>query len=473
LLTRRAGTAAVPDGGTAAAARLPLVGIAAVLVVAAAVRLVLLAGGQIDYDEGVYWESLRALAAGHPLFTSAYSSQPPAFLLLLVPGHLALGGSIAADRLTVLALAVVGVAAAGRAAWLLGGPWAGVLAAALLAADPLYLRQSVTLQADGPAVALALAGLALAAEARGRRDRPALVLAGACGAVLAVAVLCKLLAVAAVPAAAVVLVAPPAGRRRSIGLLGAAVAGGVLASALALLPFAGAWPELWRQVVGLHLGARSLAAGGLDHDTVARGLPLAVVGAAGALVGVWRAPLLAAAGSAWAAAAALLLAVQHPLWPHHAVVLVPAFALLGGALAEALAVRPLRPAVAVAAAVVALAAAPVSAGVVRGQQAPPGPAPSALRAGTAPGDLVVTDDQYAAALADRDVPPELVDTSFVRVTSGDLTAAEVEAIAERSNARGVLFASGRLALLPGFREWTAARYPRVVDLGEGRTLYLR
>ena len=39
------------------------------LVVAVVVRAPLLGGGQIDYDEGVYWQSLRALADGHRLFT--------------------------------------------------------------------------------------------------------------------------------------------------------------------------------------------------------------------------------------------------------------------------------------------------------------------------------------------------------------------------------------------------------------------
>ncbi|HXM56713.1 MAG TPA: hypothetical protein VOB72_15050, partial [Candidatus Dormibacteraeota bacterium] len=190
----------VPVGGTA--------GLVAVLAVAVALRAPLLGGGQIDYDEGVYWQSLRAMAAGNPLFTAVYSSQPPAFLLLLLPGHLALGGTIVAERLTVLVLALAGIAAAGRLGWLLGGSaWAGCVAAALLAADPLYFRQSVTLQADGPAVALALAGVALAAEARVRPARAGLWLTAAGGAVLAVAVLVKLLALAALPAALVVLLA--------------------------------------------------------------------------------------------------------------------------------------------------------------------------------------------------------------------------------------------------------------------------
>jgi len=109
------------------------------------------------------------------------------------------------------------------------------------------------------------------------------------------------------------------------------------------------------------------------------------------------------------------------------------------------------------------------------QQAPAVDAPvvAALRARTARGDLVITDDQFAVAQAGRDVPPELVDTSFVRVQSGDLTVAAVEAAADRPDVTAVLLASGRLALLPGFRAWAGERFPEVIDLGGGRTLYLR
>src|SRR5215472_5128556 len=184
-----------------------LLALVAVLVAAVAVRVPVLSGGQIDYDEGVYWQSLRAVAAGHALFTSVYSSQPPAFLLLLLPGH-QVSGALVADRLTVLVLALAGVAAAGRTAGLLAGRWAGLLAAALLAADPLFFRQSVTLQAEGPAVALALVALAAAAEARHRGGRRALPLAGAAGAALALGVLTKLLAAAAAPALLVLLLWP-------------------------------------------------------------------------------------------------------------------------------------------------------------------------------------------------------------------------------------------------------------------------
>jgi 4-amino-4-deoxy-L-arabinose transferase-like glycosyltransferase len=456
-----------PD--TADLGRLPLLGLAAVLVVAAALRAPLLGGGQIDYDEGVYWQSLRALAAGHALFASVYSSQPPGFLLLLLPAHLALGGGIAGARLAVLVLSLAGVAAAGRLAWVLGGPGAGLLAAGLLAADPLYFRASVTLQADGPSVALGLVGLAAAAEARARAgSRPALPLAVAAGAALATAALVKLLAVAALPPALVLLVAGPARAR----MAGAALLGGAAAAATLLLPFAGAWPALWDQAVGLHLGARSLPVGGLDQGTLLRGLPIAVLAVAGCAAAIGRRPLLAVTGATWAVACAGLLAVQHPLWPHHAVVLVAPLALLGGGLSTVVTSRAAAVAVACA-----LAAASIASGSyslrLQAPAAAEAPVVAALHARTAPGELVITDDQFGAALADRSTPPELVDTSFVRIASGNLTTGQVESIAGRPGVRGVLLGTGRLAAMPGLREWLAQRFPLVVDLGGGRTLYTR
>lgn len=456
---------------------LTALGLGAVLAAALALRVPLLGGGQIDYDEGVYWASLRSIASGHALFTSTYSSQPPAFLLLVLPAQLLPaqvgGGSIAAARFIVLLLSLAGIAAAGRVAWLLASPRAGLLAAALLAADPLFFRQSVALQADGPSVALAVAALAVAVEARTRRGPSAAALAAASGAVLAVAVLTKLLAVAAAPALVVALAAPPAAPRAGLRLLGATVVGGVAAAAAVLLPFAGAWPELWRQTVGLHLGARALALGGPDLPDVLRELPLAALGIAGCLVAVRLGPALAAAAACWAAAAALLLLVQHPLWMHHVVVLTAPLALAGGALADRL---PARNAASAAAAGVLLAGSVASAVDVGRQEQPYAvvrPTVLALRSATAPGQLVISDDPYTVALAGRATPPALVDTSSVRVESGDLTTAEVESIALRPDVGAVLLATGRLSELPGLREWLQRQYGPATSLPSGRVLYLR
>jgi hypothetical protein len=56
---------------------LPIAAIVAILVVLVATHLPHLSAGPLDYDEGIYWLSLRSMREGHPLFTSIYSSQPP------------------------------------------------------------------------------------------------------------------------------------------------------------------------------------------------------------------------------------------------------------------------------------------------------------------------------------------------------------------------------------------------------------
>ncbi len=44
-----------------------------------ALQLWLIHAGSRDYDEGVYWQSIRAMVRGEPLFRSIFASQPPAF----------------------------------------------------------------------------------------------------------------------------------------------------------------------------------------------------------------------------------------------------------------------------------------------------------------------------------------------------------------------------------------------------------
>ena len=97
---------------------------------------------------------------------------------------------------------------------------------------------------------------------------------------------------------------------------------------------------------------------------------------------------------------------------------------------------------------------------------------AALRANVPPGSLVVSDDQTTVAQAGLDAPPELVDTSLVRINSGNLTTADVERIIERDHVRAVLFGTTRLEHLPGLKEWVMSRAQETVNLSEGRVLYV-
>ena len=98
---------------------------------------------------------------------------------------------------------------------------------------------------------------------------------------------------------------------------------------------------------------------------------------------------------------------------------------------------------------------------------------SALRAATLPGDLVASDDQYIAGLADRNVPPELVDTSQVRILSGYLSASQLESLITRYDVRVILFASGRFDMIAGFRSWVEANFTQIASFGDGRALYMK
>src|ERR1700737_4418191 len=85
-----------------------------------------------DYDEGVYWQSVRALARGEPLFSSVFASQPPAFYYALLPFDDA-WHSLAGLRVSVLILGVIGLAATYVVGRLLAGPVAGLVAVVLAA----------------------------------------------------------------------------------------------------------------------------------------------------------------------------------------------------------------------------------------------------------------------------------------------------------------------------------------------------
>jgi hypothetical protein len=479
------GSQATAPGAQARRLLLPSVVVAAVVAVSVALRIPLLWGLQIDYDEGVYWESLRSMAAGHPLFSSVYSSQPPGFLVAMAP-FFAAGHTIAAARAGVLLFFAVALVATYVASRTLLGERAAVVAVLLLAVDPLMLRQSLALQADGPATALGLVAVALAASATRSTGRRAAARSALAGAALSAALLVKLLAVAfAVPVVLVLFLSPgiPWPPLRQALRRGASLLGGVVVAAVALLlPFAERLRLVWSQAISGHLAARSLHEGGFTHDmavALGRESPFYLAGVVGLVVLLRRAPRFGAVALGWGAAAAALALVQHPLWPHHLVIASPLVAIAAGGVAgmswRAGSQRAQRR---IAAGAVACLAAT---GLVVGLRALDQPftadtvrqAVAVLQQQTRPGDVVFTDDQWAVAAADRDTPPELVDTSFVRLDSEGLDAAGIEAILVRSHVAAVYTGTGRLPHIDGLLAWVRVHYPHVTVIRSDAILYTR
>src|SRR2546429_52804 len=146
------------------------------------------------YDEGVYWQSLRAMAAGHPLYQSTFYSQPPFFLLSLYPTYMLFGQTLWSARFAVALVSVFGLIGAICLGKALGGRFGAIAALLLLTVDPLYLAQSQTIQAEAPSVAFSLLCIGAAYlwwhQPGGKTG---IALAALTGFTLSLSILCKLL----------------------------------------------------------------------------------------------------------------------------------------------------------------------------------------------------------------------------------------------------------------------------------------
>jgi 4-amino-4-deoxy-L-arabinose transferase-like glycosyltransferase len=417
---------------------------AALIAGAAALVYTRALGTRTNYDEGVYLASLDLIRRGHELGTEIYTSQPPVFYWLLRALALPFGSSIPGIRLAFALLAVVGVAAAITLGWRLYGPPAGLAAGALIAIAAPYPSVAPTVSADVPAVALGLVSLALLAIALGSRTQPPW--AAAAGAVLALAVLTKLLAIPfVVPFFALVLAAKSMRKVLPAVLIGAALTMLTVGAANAA-----ALEDIWRQVVTDHTAARALGSVSGNVDQITNLLePRTPFG--------WLVPLglLAFALSrparvtwplwTFVPAAAGFLVIMRPLADHHLVLLSAACAIAAGP-SLALAIGGLlRVPQVVATAVLVLF---VAAGVYQEQRRlhrndiPEPPAVvwaiDALERATGRDALVVTDQPIVVFRAGRETVGPLVDISNTRVTGGTLTAANVNAEISRSRPDAIL-----------------------------------
>lgn len=445
-----------------------LVALASVLVYTRAL------GSRTNYDEGVYLASLDLMRRGQELGSQIYTSQPPVFYWLLRVLAAPFGSSISGIRLAFVLVAVAGVLAAIALGWLLYGPSAGVAAGALVAIGPPYPTVAPTVSADVPSVVLGLVSLALLALALRRTSRA---WAGAAGAVLALAVLTKLLAFPfAVPFLALTVAARALRRVLPVALVGAAAVVLIVAAANA-----SALDDIWRQVVTDHTDARAL--GTLSGNAQQIRNLVDVRTPFGWLVplGFVAFVLSRRARATWplwtfVPAAALFLVLVRPLTDHHLVLLSVACALASGP-SLALAVGSMsRTPRTVAAAVLVLV---VAAGVYQEQRRlhrndladPPEVtwAIAAINRGTTSDALVVTDQPIVVFRTNRATYGPLVDISNTRVSGGTLTATDVIADIRRARPDAVLV-DRMLESLPAVIALLDRSFPSHVRCGSA-TLY--
>jgi hypothetical protein len=292
-------------------------------------------------------------------------------------------------------------------------------------------------------------------------------------------------------------------------LAGAYLAGLVLTTTLVFLPYLGQLQAVYQQAIGFHLAAGESFASTLSQNlrlvllNTTATYPLMLLTLLGFIVGLVRRRWHVLTAGAWTLAALLILLRQQPLFPHHLVLLIPGLALCAALglmpapktfasdmMALQARLRRLLPSLSAQGARVALVGLPllllvgVLALNLRTNLDHPLGLPAAdatrlvqvandLRQFTTPQQTVITDDQYIAMLADRNVPPALVDTSAVRIETGYLTAAQVIAIAQQSQVGAILFYSGRFQQLSGFQTWVEQHFHLIKMYGDEQALYLR
>jgi hypothetical protein len=414
----------------------------------------------LEFDEQVYLASADLLVRGMTLGRDVFTSQPPLFLAFLDGAGTLLGGDAALLRVPFVALTLAGALASWAIVRRHAGTLPGLVAAALVIVAPGVVEAAAVVSADVPSVALGTLAL-LAAHAA--HARPAW--GAAAGALLACALMTKLLAAPFVVAIAAGAIADRPSRRAVAWF----VMGALAVVVPVLLAYADVLAELWHGAVGMHLEAReahvrfprpSILVTALLVCAAYAGL-LAVL-AAGLLETprgqlrawlAWRADLLALL-----AAGIGLCAVQRPLLAHHLVIVAWPLALLAAsALPRAL--RSGR-----AWALVALGVVLAVPWTIHGRDTVPpaeravlADAAAEIAARTAPRDAVVCDLPSVALLAGRPAHPVTVDPSYVRVATGALRPAAIEAAAAQAGAACV----GRAFRdVPGLRAALDRRFAR-------------
>src|SRR5262249_6688920 len=449
------------------------------------------------YDEGVYWQTLRGMHAGFTLYNQIFYSQPPLFLISIYPFYAIFGQSIVAARAGVAVLSLLGLIGAYMMGNALASRAGALTAMVLVVFMPLYLAQSQVLEAEGPATALLFVSVGAALmwrECSLEKMKTRVVLPILCGAALSFGILIKLLNVTAfVPILMLIGWWVWSARQESGGktlpilapvLLGFIVA--ILVALISLVPFLCSANILIDQVVTFHLAATNV----LQTDNLqilgqffrSNGV-LTIAAMTGAILALARRDWRVIPLTAWLAATIGLLVVHAPLFTRHAIILIPpliAITVLGlGDLPTVEQVRGimvkrmswiqasalLMGLLVCAATVKAVPAlyAYYHARSVRAESdevRQTAQIAADLRQVTTPDQWIITDGQFIVALADRNTPPSLVDTDFVRILSGELTTRQLVEAASDPKVQVVLFATRRLATprVADFHGWVAQHF---------------
>jgi 4-amino-4-deoxy-L-arabinose transferase-like glycosyltransferase len=461
---------------------------------------------QRDNDEGVYWQSLRALSAGYHLYGEIFCSQPPFFLFSIYPFYASLGSTIVSARIGVAIISVLGVPGAYLMGTALAGRAGGIAAIVALIGTPMYLSQSQVLQAEGPATALLFVSVGAAFMWwRHPTGRWGTKFAALCGVTVPLGILIKLFDVTAIVPILLLVLAHlwRIRHEKHIGIsmlpIVAGIAAALITALIVLAPFLNSLNALARQVLMYHLAAHQSASVAQSTKTdilrnfFATNEVLTAAAVLGAFVTIlrrdWRmVPLLA-----WLLTTLIALESLVPLFSRHAIALIPP---LIGIVVLGLddlppnarsSFGPWQRRCVLLIGFLVLAAAVVS--IPRDYQRYRDlhewiESPVAVRMTRIAGELeqlttssqwIITDTPFSVALANRDTPPWLADTSLVRKLSGYLTSEELLQAGSNPRTHAVVLMTDRFSTLPfaTFHSWVEEHFQLLRRSDTGVEVWIR
>ena len=453
---------------------------AALAIVAVLLRIpAFVADRHLTYDDGFFGLSALEMRHGVVPFRELFSPQGPLFLPLLYVADLVGLRTANAPRVLPLvtgAAATVATYAAGR---LIASRRGAILAAVLVTTSGSVLFTTAGIASDGPAIAFAVAAVAVAL---GYAQTPTTPRAVGAGALMGAAVVAKALSAPAGLAVALLVLS-----RRRYRDLGYAVGAGVVVALAAAVPWG--LDRVWEQSVAYNRDASRLtsypgAATKVFHTLtdrdpyvlVAAGLALVVVALAWARgprtrqpPSPTREPLLfrpALILLVWLGAQFALLVYEPAFWRPHVAHLIAPLALL----------IALRPPPLVLLLVGAIAVTPWYLSNMhsllwpddydRQEQA----AVDALRRIPADG-LVISDEPGLLWRAERLTVPYFDDSSIKRIEQGQITGPKLATAAAKPDVCGVLVWTRRYADLDLAPRLTRTGYEETTRFGGVRVLY--
>ncbi|MBN1400693.1 MAG: glycosyltransferase family 39 protein [Anaerolineae bacterium] len=462
-------------------------------------------------DEPVLVLTARALMQGNDLYRDVWHNYLPAFAYYLRLWFAVLGYSLRTARLASLAAGLVSLGAVLSLGRALKSRWSGLAAVVFLCTAPHFVALSSAALAEVPMSALLALGVLGSLRYVETRRRAWLM---ASGAAIGLAIGFKPTALpgALVPLAAVFAVERSWRRRlRTLGILGLAGSAPVLTLVLSSHPadFARQFLTTWRNSRNAfpyepceNLGQIEeyfrLDEYGLSH------VGLLVLGIVGWLDLQRRRLALAWLYLVWLGGMGLALLLHTPLYRHHLLALLyPVCVLAGFGLAEVVEwlgssaragssaderrqtderqranVRHRVACLLIAWAVLETRSALwTSLTALRQIEADrfglSRAAVAQIIATSSPEDYVLTDGPILAIRAQRPVPPETINTSRMRVLTGELTRDDLLQVVAQYEPVLIVFWERKLEAVPGFSEWVAEHYDLLQAWDERHRLYVR